>query len=127
MARQTFQPDSLVVPKASYSPVALGRGDIVYTAGHCGFDSEGVLVSEDAEEQARQTLSNMKTALAEAGCGLEDVVKVTMFITDWKYMPAVAKVFDEFFEAPYPARTTVQAGLPEPFWVEIEALACKPA
>jgi 2-iminobutanoate/2-iminopropanoate deaminase len=127
MARETFQPDGLVVPKASYSPVALGRGDIVYTAGHCGFDINGELVSEDAEEQARQTLTNMGLALNEAGCGFEDVVKVTMFITDWKYMPVVAKVFNEFFDPPYPARTTIQAGLPEPFWVEIEALACRPS
>lgn len=126
MPRKTFQPEALVVPVAHYSPAASGRGEVVYTAGHVGFDKNGDLVSEDVGEQTRQTLKNMGVALAEAGCGFEDVVKVTMFITDWDFMPIVAPIVDEFFEAPYPARTTIQVGLPKPFWIEIEALACRP-
>lgn len=125
MGRQALQPNDLVIPKLPYSPVALG-GNLVYTAGQVGFDSNGELVSLDIEGQARQTLDNVGRCMAAAGCGFEDVIKVTTFVTDWANFDAFNEIYQEYFKPPYPARTTIQVGLPEPFLVEVEAVAFRP-
>jgi 2-iminobutanoate/2-iminopropanoate deaminase len=123
--RHALQPDGVAVPKPPYSPVVVS-GDLVFTAGQAPFDTDGKLVSDDVAEQARQALRNLGACLAAAGCGYEDVVKVNAYLTDLADFPAYNEVYREFFKAPYPARTTVQAGLVG-FKVEIEAVARKPA
>lgn len=125
MPREALQPDGVAVPKPPYSPVIV-TGDLVYTAGQAPFDVDGKLVSDDIAEQTRQTLRNLGACLAAAGCGFEDVVKVNAYLTSLDDFPAYNAVYLEFFDAPYPARTTVQAGLVG-FKVEIEAVARKPA
>jgi 2-iminobutanoate/2-iminopropanoate deaminase len=125
MPREALQPDGVAVPKPPYSPVVV-TGDLVYTAGQAPFDVDGKLVSDDVAEQTRQTLQNLGACLAAAGCGFEDVVKVNAYLTSLDDFPAYNEVYLEFFDAPYPARTTVQAGLVG-FKVEIEAVARKPA
>ena len=77
--------------------------------------------------QARRALENLRASLAAAGCGLDDVVKVNAFLADLADFEAYNTVYREFFAAPYPARTTVQAGLPPGMLVEIEAVARRPA
>jgi 2-iminobutanoate/2-iminopropanoate deaminase len=123
--REVIQPDDVAVPKVPYSPVVVS-GDLVYTAGQAPFDKDGKLVSDDVAEQTRQVLTNLSACLAAAGCGLEDVLKVNAYLTSLDDFPAYNAVYAEFFKAPYPARTTVQAGLVG-FKVEIEAVARKPS
>lgn len=105
-----------------YSPFRIS-GDIVATAGQVAFDENGKLVPGGIREQTQQALANVQRRLADAGCSLEDVFKVTTFITELNNIPAYNEVYREFFPEPYPARTTVQAGLPEGLLIEIEALA----
>ena len=81
MARDALFPDGLVRPKAPYSPV-VRSGDHVYTAGQVGFDATGNLVAGGIAEQTRQTLANLEACLAAAGCTLDDVVKVNVFLVD---------------------------------------------
>ncbi len=69
----------------------------------------------------------MKACLGAAGCGLDDVVKVNAFLVDLADFEGYNEVYREYFTAPYPARTTVQAGLPPGLLVEIEAVARLPA
>ena len=61
-----------------------------------------------------------------AGCTLDDVVKVNAYLVDLGDFPAYNEVYVEFFSQPYPARTSVQAGLPAGVLIEIEAVARKP-
>jgi 2-iminobutanoate/2-iminopropanoate deaminase len=61
-----------------------------------------------------------------AGAGLADVVKVTVFLVDLADFDAYNAVYRDSFEEPFPARTTVQAGLPGGILVEIEAVAQLP-
>ena len=105
-----------------FSPFRIS-GDIVATAGQVAFDENGDLVAGGIREQTRQALANVESRLAEAGCSLADVFKVTTFITDISNVPAYNEVYREVFTEPYPARTTVQAGLPDELLIEIEALA----
>ena len=122
MPRQALQPEGLAVPKPPYSPVVVS-GDTAYTAGQIGNDPEGTLVEGGIAEQARRTLENVRTCLDAAGCTLDDVVKVNAYLADLGDFPAYNEVYVEFFSKPYPARTSVQAGLPPGVLIEIEAVA----
>jgi len=122
VARDALFPDGLVRPKAPYSPV-VRSGDHVYTAGQVGFDPSGTLVVGGIAEQTRQTLANLQACLLAAGCTLDDVVKVNVFLVDLADFDAFNEVYRAAFAEPYPVRTTVQAGLPGGIRVEIEAIA----
>jgi 2-iminobutanoate/2-iminopropanoate deaminase len=123
--RQALQPEGLAVPKPPYSPVVVS-GDTVYTAGQIANDPDGNLVEGGIAEQARQTLENIRTCLEAAGCTMDDVVKVNAYLADLGDFPGYNEVYVEFFGRPYPARTSVQAGLPPGVLVEIEAVARRP-
>ena len=125
MTRHALQPEGLATPKAPYSPVVIS-GDHVFTAGQVGFDETGELVPGGIAEQTRQALENVRSCLRAAGCELADVVKVTAFLADLGEFAAYNDVYRGYFDAPYPARTTVQAGLPAGLLVEIEAVARRP-
>jgi 2-iminobutanoate/2-iminopropanoate deaminase len=120
--RDARQPDGLAVPGAPYSPVVVS-GDLVYTAGQVGFDESGQLVAGGIEEQTRRTLENLTACLRAGGCGLADVLKVNAYLNDLSDFDGFNRVYQAFFEAPYPARTTVGVALPGGLLVEIEAVA----
>ena len=124
MPRNAIQPDQIAVPKAPYSPVIVS-GDLVYTAGQVAFDIGGNIVGEDIETQTRQVLENIRFCLESAGCGLDDVTKVSAYLTDLANFGAFNAVYEEYFTAPLPVRTTVQAGLAPGFVVEIDVIAQK--
>jgi 2-iminobutanoate/2-iminopropanoate deaminase len=126
MARDALFPDGLVRPKAPYSPVVVS-GDLVYTAGQVAFDGSGTLVAGGIAEQTTQVLSNLRACLIAAGCTLDDVVKVNVFLLDLAEFDAFNEIYRAAFAEPYPARTTVEAGLPGGIRVEIEAVARIPA
>jgi 2-iminobutanoate/2-iminopropanoate deaminase len=122
MAKDALFPDGIPRPKAPYSPV-VRSGDHVYTAGQVAFDENGDLVPGAITEQTRQALANLRACLVAAGCTLDDVVKVNVFLVDLADFEAFNDVYRATFAEPYPARTTVQAGLPGGIRVEIEAVA----
>jgi 2-iminobutanoate/2-iminopropanoate deaminase len=72
-------------------------------------------------------LDNLEGCLAAAGCTLEDVLKVTVFLADLGDFEAFNRVYAERFSAPYPARSTVGVRLADGLLVEIEAVARRPA
>jgi 2-iminobutanoate/2-iminopropanoate deaminase len=123
--RQALQPEGLATPKPPYSSVVVS-GETVYTAGQIGNDPEGNLIAGGIAEQARQTLENVRTCVEAAGCTLADVVKVNAYLADLADFPDYNEVYKEFFDPPYPARTSVQAGLPAGVLIEIEAIARRP-
>jgi len=115
----------MAVPTPPYSPVVVS-GDTVYTAGQIANDPQGNLVAGGMAEQARRTLENVRSCVEASGCTLDDVVKVNAYLADLGDFPAYNEVYVEFFTQPYPARTSVQAGLPPGVLIEIEAIARKP-
>jgi len=122
MSREAIQPTDVATPKAPYSPVVVS-GDHVFTAGQVAFDEDGDLVGSDIASQTRRALENLRSCLEAAGCTLDDVVKVNAYLVDLADFDAYNAGYREFFAEPYPARTTVQAGLPRGLLVEIEAVA----
>jgi 2-iminobutanoate/2-iminopropanoate deaminase len=122
MGRNAIQPEGLATPKPPYSPVVVS-GDTVYTAGQIANGPDGNLVEGGIEEQTRQALENVRACVEAGGLTMDDVVKVNAYLVDLDDFPGYNKVYVEFFDAPYPARTSVQAGLPAGVLVEIEAVA----
>ena len=122
MSREALQPEGMAKPKPPYSPVVVS-GDLVFTAGQVAYDGAGDLVEGGIREQTARVLENVRTCLKAAGCTLDDVIKVTAFLVDLGEVAEYNDVYREFFDEPYPARSTVQAGLAPGVLVEIEAVA----
>lgn len=126
MTWEPVQPSDLPRPSAPYSP-AVVSGEHVYTSGQVALAPDGTVVDGGVAEQTRQVLANVRSCLAAAGCELADVVKVVAFLTDLGSFEEYNAVYREVFSEPYPARSTVQAGLVPPFLVEIEVVARRPS
>ena len=116
------------------APAAIGpysqavmAGDTVYVSGQLPINpSTSEFAEGGIKEQARQSLNNIKNILAEAGMTMQQVVKVTVLMTDMSDFAAVNEVYAEFFSAPYPARSAFAVdALPKGGAIEIEAVAVK--
>ena len=126
MSTRTPEPEGVARPKAPYSPVVVDGG-LVYTAGQVAFDESGALVPGGIEAQTRRALENLTACLRAAGCERADVLKVNAYLADLADFEGFNAVYREFFEEPFPARTTVGVSLPGGLLVEIEATARVPA
>jgi enamine deaminase RidA (YjgF/YER057c/UK114 family) len=103
---------------------AVADGEWVFVAGTTGFDYARMTISEDAAEQARQALRNIEAALAEAGAGLADVVRVRYYLPEAADWPRVVPVLGGVFGAIRPAATALFCGLVDPrMKIEIEVTA----
>ena len=103
---------------------AIKSGRTVYCSGQIPLTPAGELVTSDIGAQTRQVMDNLGAVLAAAGGGLADVVKTTIYCTDLGDFATINEVYGSYFEAPAPARATVQvAALPKGVAVEIEAIA----
>lgn len=123
MTRQEITTNLAPMPVASYSQ-AVKVGTSLYLAGQGGFDANtGQLVGEDIRDQTRQTLQNLKYVIEAAGGTMNDIVTVRVYISEHAEFTGMNEVYGEFFEKPYPARTTVSAGLGPGMKVEIDAIA----
>lgn len=106
---------------------AIEAGNTIYVSGQLGLDpATGKFPGDDTESQARQSLTNIKNILREAGADLRDVVTVTVLLTDLVDFAAVNKIYAEFFEEPYPARACYEvSNLPAGGRIEIQVVAVK--
>jgi 2-iminobutanoate/2-iminopropanoate deaminase len=128
MNRREIRVDGLADPISHYTD-AVVAGDLLFVSGLVGVDRHGALVGgEDVVAQARQVFANMRAVLDEAGCRFEDVVKVTVYLTDVDDRPKINPVRQEVFGDARPASTLVEVSqLAVPgAKVEIEAVALIP-
>ena len=112
------------------APAALGpysqavrAGNTVYLSGQIPLDpATGELVSGGFEAQVHQSFRNLKAVVEAAGGHLGQVVRLGLFLTDLAQFATVNTIMAEYFQAPYPARSTVQvAALPKGAPFEVEA------
>ena len=106
---------------------AIQVGNLVYTSGQIPIDpTTGNFVGGGIKEQTRQSLTNVKAILEEAGLSMADVVKTTVFMADMNDFADMNSVYAEFFAEPYPARSAVAVKtLPKGALVEIEVVAAE--
>ena len=104
---------------------AIQVANLVYTSGQIPIDpATGTFVEGGIKEQTRQSLTNVKTILEEAGLSMSQVVKTTVFMADMNDFADMNAVYAEFFAEPYPARSAVAVKtLPKGALVEIEVVA----
>ncbi|RQG93615.1 RidA family protein [Natrarchaeobius chitinivorans] len=116
--------DDAPEPIGPYSQATIS-GDRIYVSGQGPVDPDsGEIVGDDAGTQTHRTLENVERILAEAGVGLEDVVKTTVYLTDMDVYDEVNDAYADHFEPPYPARAAVEVSrLPIDIVVEIDVVA----
>ena len=102
---------------------AIRTGDTVYLSGQIGLDPETMQMAEGIEAQADRVFQNLRAVAEAAGGRLDDLVKLTVYLTDLVHFPRINEIMVGYFNKPYPARAAVGvAGLPRNAMVEIEAV-----
>ena len=108
MSREEIRVEGLAEPISHFTD-AVRAGGFLHVSGIVAVDSEGQLVGgDDVVAQTRQVLDTMRAVLAAGGCGFEDVVKVTIFLTDIDDRPKINPLRQEAFGATRPASTLVE-------------------
>jgi 2-iminobutanoate/2-iminopropanoate deaminase len=122
------------VISTNQAPAAIGPysqairvGNLLYTSGQIPINpATGSFVEGGIKEQTRQSLTNIKAILEEAGLTMTHVVKTTVFMADMNDFANMNAVYAEFFAEPYPARSAVAVKtLPKGALVEIEVVAAE--
>ncbi|MBP3508976.1 RidA family protein [Oscillibacter sp.] len=118
----------------SQAPAAIGpyaqaveNNGLVITSGQLPIDPATGAFPEGIQAQTRQSLTNVKAILTEAGTDMDHVLKTTVFLSDMNNFAAMNEVYATFFtEGSYPSRSAVEvARLPKDALVEIEVIATK--
>ena len=122
------------VISTSQAPAAIGpyaqaveTNGLVITSGQLPIDPATGAFPEGIQAQTRQSLTNVKSILTEAGTDMDHVLKTTVFLSDMNNFAAMNEVYATFFtEGSYPSRSAVEvARLPKDALVEIEVIAAK--
>ena len=123
MNKQIFSTDKAPQPIGPYSQ-AIIYNDLLFVSGQGPIDPvTNKVVDNTVEGQTRRILTNIKTIIEEAGCSMENVLKVTVFLDDINDFATFNRVYGEFFNSSKPARACIQAGkLPAGWKAEVEAI-----
>jgi reactive intermediate/imine deaminase len=103
---------------------AVRAGNTVYFSGQIALNpTTGALVEGDAAAQARQAFDNLRAVAEAAGGSLANIVRLGLYLTDLGEFAAVNAVMADYFQAPYPARSTIEvSGLPRGAAFEVDAV-----
>ena len=123
MTLQPIQTDAAPKAVGAYSQ-AVQCGDMLYTSGQIGLNpSSGEMVSDDVVSQAKQVVSNLTAVIEAAGGGLNQIVKVTIFLEDMNDFAVVNQIYADWLGNHKPARSTVAvAALPLAAKVEMDCV-----
>jgi reactive intermediate/imine deaminase len=123
MSKQRIHSDNAPAAIGTYSQ-AVRTGNLVFLSGQIPLDPATMeLVSGDFEARARQVFENLRAVAEAAGGTLDQVVKLTVFLTDLDNFATVNRVMEDYFEQPFPARAALGvAALPKGADVEADAI-----
>ena len=123
MSKQAIHTDDAPAAIGTYSQAIETRG-LVFLSGQIPLDPSTMeVVDGDFEARARRVFENLAAVAAAAGGSLDDVVKLTVFLTDLDNFATVNSVMEDFFQQPFPARAAVGvASLPKGVDVEADAI-----
>lgn len=124
MYRVAVNSESAPAAVGPYSHAVRVSGELLFISGQIPLDAaSGELVGATPAEQARRCLENLHVIASDAGCSLEDAVKVTVYLTDIAAFAEVNEVYAGFFKSDPPARVALAvAALPKGAQVEIDAV-----
>lgn len=123
MSRQPISTDRAPAAIGPYSQ-AVRMGGTVYLSGQIPLDpATGELVQADIATETRRVFDNLRAVCEAAGASLDQVARVGIYLTDLSDFAQVNAVMADYFQAPYPARATVQvSALPRGARVEVDAV-----
>lgn len=123
MQRQIISTSRAPAAIGTYSQ-AVRAGDTVYVSGQIALDpASGQLIGGDISAEIRRVLDNLQAIVEAAGATLEQVVKLTVYLTDLSHFARVNEIMAGYFSVPYPARAAIGvAALPRGAHVEIECV-----
>ena len=125
-----INPAAMSSPTGYAYAVEITAGKTIYTSGQVALAASGQLVGAgDLRAQTTQVFENIKTVLAEAGAGIENVIKCTYYLVDISQVAVVREVRNQYFKGQAPVSTVLEVRqLVRPDWlIEIEAVAFIPA
>ncbi|MBX6319953.1 Rid family detoxifying hydrolase [Pigmentiphaga sp.] len=126
MSKQIIHTDAAPAAVGPYSQAVAvpAAGRTVYLSGQIGLvPATGELEASSFEAQVRQAFANMAAVVREAGGSLDQIVKLTLFLTDLSKFGVVNEIMAELIPQPFPARSTVGvAALPKGAEFEVEAV-----
>ena len=119
--KQEIRTEKAPLPGGPYSQ-GLKVGSRIYVAGQRPADAATGKIPEDFAAQAKQVLENVRHVLEAGGGSMDDVVKVTVYLTDIANFAAFNEIYTTYFSPPFPTRTTVSCSL-RGILVEVDAIA----
>jgi reactive intermediate/imine deaminase len=127
MSKEIISTDKAPQAIGTYSQ-AVRHGGLVFLSGQIPLDPASMeVVPGGIENQIRRVFDNLAAVCAAAGGSLDDIVKLTVFLTDMGDFPQVNAIMGQYFSTPYPARAAVQvAALPKGVSVEMDAILARP-
>jgi len=127
MSKEAIHSDAAPAAIGTYSQ-AIKTGKLLFMSGQIPLDPASMVVVEgDFQARARQVFDNLKAVAAAAGGDLNQIVKLTIFLTDLDNFATVNAVMEDYFDQPYPARAAVGvASLPKGVDVEADAILALP-
>lgn len=112
-------------PIGPYSQAVLS-GNTLYCSGQIALDTEGKLLNDSLETEAKRVMHNIGKVLEAAGMNYSNIVKTSIFLTDMNDFAKVNEIYSAYFETDFPARETVQvSALPKGAKVEISVIAAR--
>ncbi|MDK6029526.1 RidA family protein [Ignisphaera sp. 4213-co] len=126
MSKEIVFTEKAPKPIGPYSQ-AVKVGQWLFVSGQIALDpATGDLIVGGIEEQTTRVFENIKAILEAAGYTLDDIVKVTVYLTDLSDFPKFNEVYSRYFKSNPPARTTVQvSALPRGAKIEVDVIAYK--
>ena len=123
MSKTAIHSDSAPAAIGTYSQ-AIRSGNLVFLSGQIPLDPHTMeLVDGDFEARARRVFDNLRAVAEAAGGNLDQVVKLTIYLTDLANFATVNSVMEDYFEQPFPARAAIGvASLPKGADVEADAI-----
>jgi reactive intermediate/imine deaminase len=123
MSKEVIQSDGAPAAIGTYSQ-AVRSGQFIFMSGQIPLDPDTMeIVDGDFEARARQVFDNLQAVAEEAGGNLDQIVKLTIYLTDLDNFATVNSVMADYFREPYPARAALGvAALPKGADVEAEAI-----
>ena len=123
MSKAAIHSDNAPAAIGTYSQ-AIRAGNLVFLSGQIPLDPQTMeIVDGDFEARARQVFDNLKAVAEAAGSDLDQVVKLTIYLTDLANFATVNSVMEDYFEQPFPARAAIGvASLPKGADVEADAI-----
>lgn len=125
MSKKVFNSKNIAATGAPYSQAVISD-DLIFISGQVPMDPvKKSLITSDMESEVAQIMANLRSLLEEMGSSMDNILKVTVFLTDMKDFQAFNQEYKKFFTKDPPARSCVEVGnLPFGARIEIEAIAC---